>query len=86
MYVVLLLNRACVHDATFSPLRQLSNYFRALTKWVKLLSQATAFPGDKLFFSVVGWHALILPQDPNLLSEAQTTMMALILASRIDAQ
>jgi tryptophanyl-tRNA synthetase len=41
-------------------------------------------PGDKLFFSVVGWHALTLPQDPKLLSEARTTMMALILASGID--
>ena len=43
-------------------------------------------PGDKLFFSVVGWHALTLPQDPKLLSEARTTMMALILASGIDPQ
>ena len=56
------------------PLRQLSNYFGTLTNWVKPV------------FSVVGWHALTLPQDPNLLSEARTTMMALILASGIDAQ
>ena len=66
------------------PLRQLGNYFGALANWVKL--QSTAAPGDKLFFSVVGWHALTLPQDPNLLSEARTTVMALILASGIDAQ
>ena len=76
-------NRGYVH-ANVDPLRQLGNYFGALTNWVKL--QSTAAPGDKLFFSVVGWHALTLPQDPNLLSEARTTMMALILASGIDAQ
>jgi tryptophanyl-tRNA synthetase len=65
-------------------LRQLGNYFGALANWVKL--QSTAVPGDKLFFSVVGWHALTLPQDPKLLSEARTTMVALILASGIDPQ
>ena len=42
--------------------------------------------GDKLFLSIVGWHALTLPQDPSFLSEARTTMMALILASSIDPQ
>jgi tryptophanyl-tRNA synthetase len=47
---------------------------------------STAAPGDKLLFSVVGWHALTLPQDPTLLSEARETMMALILASGIDPQ
>ena len=62
----------------------MGNYFGALANWVKL--QSTAAPGDKLFFSVVGWHALTLPQDPKLLSEARTTMMALILASGIDPQ
>jgi tryptophanyl-tRNA synthetase len=66
------------------PLHQLGNYFGALVNWVKL--QSTAGPGDKLFFSVVGWHALTLPQDPRLLSEARVTMMAAILASGIDAQ
>ena len=32
--------------------------------------QRTAVTGDELIFSVVGWHALTLPQDPtsNLLS------------------
>ena len=53
----------------------------ALLNWVKLRS--TAAPGDKLFFSVIGWHALTLPQDPALLSEERTTMMTLILASSI---
>jgi hypothetical protein len=54
------------------------------TDFVKL--QSTAVPGEKLFFSVVGWHALTLPQIPKLLSEARTTTMALMLASGIDPQ
>ncbi|KAI0263769.1 tryptophanyl-tRNA synthetase [Gloeopeniophorella convolvens] len=60
----------------------LGNYFGALANWVYL--QRTAAPEDKLLFSVVGWHALTLPQDPKALLEARTTMTALILASGID--
>lgn len=61
---------------------QLGNYFGALANWVRL--QDAAAPEDKLFFSVVGWHALTLPQDPKALLEARTTMIALILASGVD--
>lgn len=61
---------------------QLGNYFGALANWVRL--QDAAAPDDKLFFSVVGWHALTLPQDPKALLEARTTMIALILASGVD--
>jgi tryptophanyl-tRNA synthetase len=46
--------------------------------------QDAAAPEDKLFFSVAGWHALTLPQDPKALLEARTTMIALILASGVD--
>ncbi|KAI0303330.1 tryptophanyl-tRNA synthetase [Multifurca ochricompacta] len=60
----------------------LGNYFGALVNWVKL--QDAAAPHDKLLFSVVGWHALTLPQDPKALFEARTTMIALLLASGID--
>jgi tryptophanyl-tRNA synthetase len=62
--------------------KQLGNYFGALANWARL--QDAAAPEDKLFFSVVGWHALTLPQDPKSLSEARTTMIALILASGVD--
>ena len=48
--------------------------------------QDAAAPEDRLFFSVVGWHALTLPQDPRTLLEARTTMIALILASGVDPQ
>ena len=61
---------------------QLGNYFGALANWVRL--QDAAVPEDKLFFSVVGWHALTLPQEPKALLEARTTMIALILASGVD--
>ncbi|KAN0141243.1 hypothetical protein V8E53_000999 [Lactarius tabidus] len=60
----------------------LGNYFGALANWVRM--QDAAAPEDKLFFSVVGWHALTLPQDPKALLEARTTMIALILASGVD--
>ncbi|KAH9033989.1 hypothetical protein EDB83DRAFT_2416997 [Lactarius deliciosus] len=60
----------------------LGNYFGALANWVRL--QDASAPEDKLFFSVVGWHALTLPQDPKALSEARATMIALILASGVD--
>ena len=66
--------------AKLSP--QLGNYFGALSNWARL--QDASAPEDKLFFSVVGWHALTLPQDPKALSEARTTMIALILASGVD--
>jgi tRNA synthetases class I (W and Y) len=63
---------------------QLGNYFGALANWVKL--QDVAAPQDKLFFSIIGWHALTLPQHPKILFEARTTMIALILAAGIDPQ
>ncbi|EIM82361.1 tryptophanyl-tRNA synthetase [Stereum hirsutum FP-91666 SS1] len=60
----------------------LGNYFGALANWVKL--QREAEPEDELLFSVVGWHALTLPQDPKALVEARQDMMALMLAVGLD--
>ena len=37
--------------------------------WVKL--QRDAAPDDQLIYSIVGWHALTLPQDPKALSAAR---------------
>jgi len=66
------------------PLRQPGNLLWGTYE----LGQATVYrrPGDGPIFSVVGWYALTLPQDPKFLSEAWTTMMAPVLASGIDAQ
>ncbi|ETW85145.1 hypothetical protein HETIRDRAFT_101099 [Heterobasidion irregulare TC 32-1] len=60
----------------------LGNYFGALANWVKL--QREADPSDELIFSIVGWHALTLPQDPKALQVARMDMVALMLAVGID--
>ncbi|VDB84526.1 unnamed protein product [Peniophora sp. CBMAI 1063] len=60
----------------------LGNYFGALKHWVHL--QNTASPNDTLLFSIVGWHALTLPQSPSALLAARHDMLALLLAVGID--
>ncbi|KAJ3983552.1 hypothetical protein F5890DRAFT_1522354 [Lentinula detonsa] len=60
----------------------LGNYLGALSNWVQL--QNTAGPSDELLFSIVGWHALTLPQHPRQLSEARMDMLAVLLAIGID--
>ncbi|KAG1819783.1 tryptophanyl-tRNA synthetase [Suillus subaureus] len=60
----------------------LGNYLGALSNWVKL--QKSAEPEDKLLFSIVGWHALTLPQDPAALLAARNDMLAVLLAIGID--
>ncbi|KAG1736920.1 uncharacterized protein EDB91DRAFT_1141640 [Suillus paluster] len=60
----------------------LGNYLGALSNWVKL--QKSAEPEDKLLFSIVGWHALTLPQDPAALLTARNDMLAVLLAIGID--
>ena len=54
----------------------------ALLNWVKL--QRDAAPDDKLIYSIVGWHALTLPQDPKALSAARRDMLAVLLAVGLD--
>ncbi|KIJ95143.1 hypothetical protein K443DRAFT_109264 [Laccaria amethystina LaAM-08-1] len=60
----------------------LGNYLGALSNWVKL--QRNAAPDDELFFSIVGWHALTLPQNPEELSASRVNMLATLLAIGID--
>ncbi|KAF8626263.1 hypothetical protein AX15_004938 [Amanita polypyramis BW_CC] len=60
----------------------LGNYLGALSNWVKL--QNSAQDGDQLIFSVVGWHALTLPQDPKELSVSRRDTLATLLAVGID--
>ncbi|KZV60521.1 tryptophanyl-tRNA synthetase [Peniophora sp. CONT] len=60
----------------------LGNYFGALQHWVHL--QNTASAEDTLLFSIVGWHALTLPQSPAALLSARHDMLALLLAVGID--
>lgn len=61
---------------------QLGNYLGALSNWVAL--QKSAQRDDVLLFSIVGWHALTLPQDPTLLRSARDDMLAVLLAVGID--
>ncbi|KZT74070.1 tryptophanyl-tRNA synthetase [Daedalea quercina L-15889] len=60
----------------------LGNFLGALLNWVRLQNDAKA--NDKLLFSIVGWHALTLPQDPRMLSAARREMLAVLLAIGLD--
>ncbi|KAF8061760.1 tryptophanyl-tRNA synthetase [Lyophyllum atratum] len=60
----------------------LGNYLGALSNWVKL--QKTAAPEDELLFSIVGWHALTLPQDPDTLAASRRDLLATLLAIGLD--
>ncbi|KAF8875692.1 hypothetical protein BD779DRAFT_1678105 [Infundibulicybe gibba] len=60
----------------------LGNFLGALSNWVRL--QDTAGAGDALVFSIVGWHALTLPQEPRALAAARTDMLAALLAIGLD--
>ncbi|CDO71913.1 hypothetical protein BN946_scf184940.g60 [Trametes cinnabarina] len=62
----------------------LGNLLGALFNWVKL--QREAAPEDKLIYSIVGWHALTLPQDPKALSAARSDMLAVLLAVGLDPE
>lgn len=46
--------------------------------------QRDAAPEDQLIYSIVGWHALTLPQDPKALSAARRDMLAVLLAVGLD--
>jgi tryptophanyl-tRNA synthetase len=50
--------------------------------WVKL--QRDASPEDQLIYSIVGLHALTLPQNPETLSAARMDMFAALLAVGIN--
>ncbi|OBZ75460.1 Tryptophan--tRNA ligase, mitochondrial [Grifola frondosa] len=65
-------------------LPHLGNLLGALLNWVKL--QRDAGPDDQLIYSIVGWHALTLPQDPQALSAARREMLAVLLAIGIDPE
>lgn len=50
--------------------------------WVKI--QQSAAPEDQIIYSIVGWHALTLPQDPKVLKQSKLDMLATLLAIGID--
>lgn len=61
----------------------LGNYLGALQNWVNLQNSASN-NGDELFFSIVGLHALTVPNDPKKLFTERREMMAALLAVGID--
>lgn len=63
---------------------QIGNYLGALQNWVRM--QRDADPQDKLIFSIVGWHALTLPQNPGSLLDARNDMLATLLAIGLDPE
>ncbi|KAI6137637.1 hypothetical protein EDD17DRAFT_1903276 [Pisolithus thermaeus] len=68
-----------VHDGV-----QLGNYPGALSNSVKV--QKTTEPTDTLLFSIVGWLALTLPQDPATLRSGRDDMLATLLAIGLDPE
>ncbi|KAF8328833.1 tryptophanyl-tRNA synthetase [Cantharellus anzutake] len=60
----------------------LGNYLGALVNWVHL--QKASQPDDQLIYSVVGLHAITLPQDPAQLRQEKRAAMATLLAIGID--
>lgn len=60
----------------------LGNYLGALVNWVRL--QRASAPNDRLYFSLVGLHALTLPQDPVKLRRERLDLLATLLAVGLD--
>ncbi|GAA5916779.1 hypothetical protein JCM8208_004041 [Rhodotorula glutinis] len=59
------------------------NHLGALAQWQRIVKEAAALPAnsrDSLFFSVVGLHALTVPQDPARLAIERRDMFAVLLA------
>ncbi|TKA54986.1 hypothetical protein B0A53_02459 [Rhodotorula sp. CCFEE 5036] len=65
----------------------IGNHLGALAQWQKLVKEAAQQPPDqrdKLFFSVVGLHALTVPQIPAQLRQERRDMFAVLIALGLD--
>ncbi|GAA5860604.1 hypothetical protein JCM3774_006223 [Rhodotorula dairenensis] len=65
----------------------IGNHLGALAQWQKLVKEAAQQPADqrdKLFFSVVGLHALTVPQVPAQLRQERRDMFAVLVALGLD--
>ncbi|SJX63496.1 probable MSW1-tryptophanyl-tRNA synthetase, mitochondrial [Sporisorium reilianum f. sp. reilianum] len=63
----------------------LGNYLGALRNWVDLQNASRSTP-DELYFSIVGYHAITMPQQPSRLRSERAEMMATLLAIGLDPQ
>ncbi|SPO26730.1 probable MSW1 - tryptophanyl-tRNA synthetase, mitochondrial [Ustilago trichophora] len=61
----------------------MGNYLGALRNWVDL-QNASSSTNDSLYFSIVGYHAITLPQIPSRLRTERSEMMATLLAIGLD--
>ncbi|POY74428.1 hypothetical protein BMF94_2622 [Rhodotorula taiwanensis] len=65
----------------------IGNHLGALAQWQKLVKEAATQPTDQrdsLFFSVVGLHALTVPQVPAQLRQERRDMFAVLIALGLD--
>ncbi|KAF8319437.1 Nucleotidylyl transferase [Clavulina sp. PMI_390] len=60
----------------------LGNFLGALSNWTRL--QSSAADGDTLIYSVVGLHAITVPQDPSQLRTDRLNAVASLLAIGLD--
>ncbi|TDL18512.1 tryptophanyl-tRNA synthetase [Rickenella mellea] len=60
----------------------LGNYLGAFSNWVKLQNDASS--QSQLIFSIVGWHALTLPQNPKELLHSRHDMLAALISVGLD--
>jgi len=60
----------------------IGNYFGALRQW-KMMQDA-APSGAKLFFCIVDWHAITMPQDAHILMQKKAEMYAALMAIGLD--
>ncbi|KAM0754153.1 Tryptophanyl-tRNA synthetase [Meredithblackwellia eburnea MCA 4105] len=80
------------HRVVFSGIQptgvpHIGNHLGALSQWQKIVSEVKQQPPDSrdsLFFSVVGLHALTVPQDPKRLRQERRDMFAVLLALGLD--
>ncbi|SAM82687.1 probable MSW1-tryptophanyl-tRNA synthetase, mitochondrial [Ustilago bromivora] len=61
----------------------LGNYLGALRNWVDL-QNASLSTSNELYFSIVGYHAITMPQQPSRLRTERSEMMATLLAIGLD--
>ena len=64
---------------------QLGNYLGALKNWVRLQNENANSNAD-IYFSVVGLHAITLPQRPAELRGEGRDMMAALIAVGLDPE
>lgn len=67
-----------------SDICQLGNYLGALKNWVRLQNELSS--DDSIYFSIVGLHAITLPQDAVQLRRESRDMLAALLAVGLDPQ